>query len=191
MPLSQLIQKLIHLLEVGAVSRYLRFLLLGLVIIALVFVYDLRAYRNLASQEAMDTAQLARNLARGKGYTTLFIRPFSLYLVQSHSEAKAAGTPAAGSNLDFARIKYQPHPDLANPPVYPLMLAGLMKVLPFHYQVVTNKPFWSENSQFRRYQPDFQIALFNQILLLAVAGLTFFLARQLFDQNVAWLSALL
>ena len=38
----------------------------------------------------MDAAQLARNIAEGKGYTTLFIRPFSLYLVQSHNEAKHA-----------------------------------------------------------------------------------------------------
>ena len=44
---------------------------------------------------------------------------------------------------------------------------------------------------FLRYQPDFQIAVFNEILLLVVVALTFFLARKLFDVNVAWLSALL
>ena len=33
--------------------------------------------------------------------------------------------------------------------------------------------------------------MFNEILLLVVAALTFFLARKLFDANVAWLSALL
>ena len=31
------------------------------------------------------------------------------------------------------------HPDLANPPVYPVMLAGLMKMLPFHWPVETQK----------------------------------------------------
>ena len=138
----------------------------------------------------MDSAQLARNLAEGKGYTTLFIRPFSLYLVQSHNEAKHAAAPAT-TNLDFAQIKYHPHPDLANPPVYPVVLAGLMKVRPFRYPVELKKPFWSENSHFWRYQPDFQIAVFNEMLLLAVVVLTFFLARKLFDVNVAWLAALL
>jgi 4-amino-4-deoxy-L-arabinose transferase-like glycosyltransferase len=93
--------------------------------------------------------------------------------------------------VDFAHIKYTPHPDLANPPVYPIVLAGLMKVLPFRYPVELKKPFWSNNNQFYRYQPDFQIAVFNEILLLAAVGLTFFLARKLFDVNVAWLSALL
>jgi len=72
--------------------------------------------------------------------------------------------------------------------VYPLVLAGLMKVLPFHYPIELKKPFWSDNSRFWRHQPDFQIAMFNQILLLVVVALTFFLARKLFDVNVAWLS---
>ncbi len=191
MPLSQLIQKLIHMLEFGALARYLRFLLLGLVVLGMALVYDLRAYRNLASPEAMDSAQLARNLAEGKGYTTSFIRPFSLYLVKSHNEARHAAAPAGTNDLDFALIKDHPHPDLANPPVYPLVLAGLMKVLPFHYPVELKKPFWSDSSRFWRYQPDFLITVFNQILLLVVVALTYLIARKLFDTNVAWLSALL
>jgi hypothetical protein len=190
MPLRELIQKLIHMTEAGTGSRYLRFIILGLAVVGLVLVYDLRAYRNLATQEAMDSAQLARNIANGKGYTTLFIRPFSLYLVQSHNEARHVAAPAT-TNVDFALIKYTSHPDLANPPVYPIVLAGLMKVLTFQYPVDLKKPFWSNNSQFWRYQPDFQIAVFNEILLLAVVVLTFFFARKLFDMNVAWLTALL
>jgi len=190
MPLRELIQKLIHMSEVGAGSRYLRFLVLGLAVVGLALVYNLRAYRNLATPEAMDSAQLARNIADGKGYTTLFIRPFSLYLVQSHNQAKHAAAPAT-TNLDFAQIKFNPHPDLANPPVYPVVLAGLMTVRSFRYPVELMKPFWSDNSHFWRYQPDFQIAVFNEVLLLVVVVLTFFLARKLFDVNVAWLAALL
>ena len=190
MPLRELLQKLIHMSEVGAGSRYLRFLVLGLAVVGLALVYNLRAYRNLATQEAMDSAQLARNIADGKGYTTLFIRPFSLYLVQSHNQAKHAAAPAT-TNLDFAQIKFNPHPDLANPPVYPVVLAGLMTVRSFRYPVELMKPFWSDNSHFWRYQPDFQIAVFNEVLLLVVVVLTFFLARKLFDVNVAWLAALL
>jgi hypothetical protein len=189
MPAGELIQNLIHKVEVGAGSRYLRFIMLGLAVVILVLLYDLRAYRNLATQEAMDAAQLARNISEGHGYTTLFIRPLSLYLVQSHNVARYAGAPAS-TNVDFAQIKTA-HPDLANPPVYPVVLAGLMKVLPFKYGVELKRPFWSDNSRFWRYQPDFLIAVFNEILLLALVVLTFLLARRLFDANVAWLSALL
>lgn len=85
---------------------------------------------------------------------------------------------------------------MPTPRVYPLVLAGLMKVWPFHYAVDTTHAFWSRvkdqsQREFVRYQPDFIIAVFNQILFVGVAILVFLLARRLFDREVAWLSALL
>ena len=189
MYIGEWVQNLIHKLEVGAGRRVLRNALLTLVVMALAVLYDLRAYRNFSTPEAMDTAQLARNIADGKGYTTSFIRPLSLYLVQRNTEARQAGAPVR-AGADFAQIQ-APHPDLANPPVYPVMLAGLMKVLPFHFDVETKKKFWSDGGRFQRYQPEFLIAVFNEILLLVVMALTFLLARKLFDPAAAWLSALL
>src|SRR5208282_849593 len=189
MYIGEWVQNLIHKLEVGAGRRVLRSAVLTLVVMALVVLYDLRAYRNFSTPEAMDTAQLARNIADGKGYTTLFIRPLSLYLVQKNNEARRAGAPVS-AGADFAQIQ-APHPDLANPPVYPTVLAGLMKVLNFHFDVEMKKPFWSEDGRFQRYQPDFLIAVFNEVLLLVVMALTFLLARKLFDPAAAWLSALL
>ena len=84
------LQDAIHKLEEGTWARYLKIAAFSVAIVFLVLIYNLYAYRNLATPEAMDSAQLARNLAEGNGYTTLFIRPFSLYLVQSHNQAKAA-----------------------------------------------------------------------------------------------------
>src|SRR5208282_6224915 len=140
MYIGEWVQNLIHKLEVGAGRRILRIATLTLVVMALAVLYDLRAYRNFSAPEAMDTAQLARNIADGKGFTTLFVRPFSLYLVQRRNEASQAGAPVR-AGADFAQIQTA-HPDLANPPVYPVMLAGLMKVLPFHFNVEMKKPFW-------------------------------------------------
>jgi 4-amino-4-deoxy-L-arabinose transferase-like glycosyltransferase len=183
------LQDWIHKLEEGVWARYVKIAAFGVAILFLGLTYDFRAYRNFATPEAMDSAQLARNLAEGKGYTTLFIRPFSLYLVQSHNQAQAVDV-LASAGTDFAKIK-TPHPDIANPPVYPLALAGLMKVLPFHYPLNLKNGFWSNGGSFWRYEPDFLIASFNEVLLLVVVGLTFFLARRLFDNSVAWLSAFL
>jgi hypothetical protein len=186
MPLIEIIQNLIHKLEVGVGRQFFRAAALLLAIVALAMCYDVHAYRNLTTLEGMDAAQLARNISEGKGYTTLFIRPLSLALVQKHNEA---GQPdLTNTNSDFARLNTA-HPDLANPPVYPVLLAGLMKVRPFHYAVDLKKPFWSDNGAFSRYQPDFLIAVFNQFLLVTAVVLTFFLARKLFDAGVAWLSA--
>jgi 4-amino-4-deoxy-L-arabinose transferase-like glycosyltransferase len=64
-----------------------------------------------------------------------------------------------------------------------------MKVLPFDYTITTTKPFWSNGGRFWRFKPDFMIAVFNQLLFLAVITLVFFLARRLFDPAVAWLSS--
>jgi hypothetical protein len=189
MPLSEMIQMLIHKLEVGAGSRYLRYFALVCAVIGLALLYDLRAYRNLAAPEAMDSAQLARNISEGKGYTTSFVRPLSLFLLQKHAGAQSPtfGTNAAPGAAQFGTK----HPDISNPPVYPLLLAAAMKVLPFDYTVNSKSSFWGNNGSFWRYQPDFFIALLNQLLLLICVVLTFFLAKSLFDSNVAWLSAIL
>src|SRR5207249_9749707 len=68
-------------------------------------------------------------------------------------------------------------------PVYPFILAGLMKVLPFHWEIPGGVPFL-------RYQPEVLIGFFNQTLFFAAIFLVFRLARRLFDSSVAWVSAL-
>ncbi len=116
MPLPFL-QDVLHKLEVGGGMRYFRVGLAALGVVLLIVGYNWRAYRNLATPEAMDAAQLARNIAQGKGYTTLFVRPFSMFLVKQHNLEKQ-GPPEVGKVADLAEIRGM-HPDLANPPVYP------------------------------------------------------------------------
>jgi Dolichyl-phosphate-mannose-protein mannosyltransferase len=182
-------QDIIHYLEVGAGKRYLRFLLPCIVILTVAVLYDFRAWKNFSAPEAMDSAQLARNIADGKGYTTQFIRPLSLYLVQAKNETKQVSS-SSPDLPDYARVKTA-HPDLANPPIYPLVLAGLMKIFHFHYAVDLKSVFWANNGFFARYQPDFIIGIFNELLFFAAAVATYFIARKLFDARVAWLTMVL
>lgn len=167
------LQEIIHRFEEGAGARYVKLVAILIILGAVGVLYDLRAYRNLSSPEAMDSAQLGRNLAEGKGYTTHFVRPFSMHLLQKHR--------ADGKGL----VKTD-HPDLANAPVYPLLLAGLMKanVLP-KYQDTT------EVKRFQTYKPDLGIAIFNQVLLLLSSVVLYLLATRLFDKLVGGLSAVL
>lgn len=204
------LQDLIHRLEVGPWFRHLRIALSCLAVVMLVVGYNWRSFRNLGSQEAMDAAQLARNFSEGKGYTTLFVRPFSMHLVQKRNEAKLGVVPA-GARVDYARVRDQ-HPDLANPPVYPVVLAGWMKVyttalkgaekvrgllpefiggkLPEFTDSLDNS-LWRRDGQFAWHPHDFLIGLLNQGLFFTVIVLMFFLARRLFDRAVAWTSAVL
>lgn len=188
------IQDFIHKFEQGG-GRGPRIIFVALVVCLLLLGYNWRGYRNFGTQEAMDAAQVGRNLAEGQGFTTHFVRPFSIYLVKQHNQDSMK--PAADGKIpDYAQLEGM-HPDLANAPFYPAVLAGLMKVLPFRFEVNLQDAFWSIPAmrpteavprQFVRYQPDFLISLFNQLLLVAVAVLTFLLARRLFDSGVAWLA---
>ena len=182
-----LLQESIHKLEVAGGTRYLKIGLAALGVIAVLALYNFQSFKNMASQEAMDSAQLARNIAEGKGYTTLFVRPLSMYLFKRHNEL---APDAVDKRLgELSRIKTS-HPDISNPPVYPMMLAGLMKVLPFRYPIPAKpKIFWSAKGDFWRYQPDFLISAFNQLLFLGAIIAFFFLAKRLFDSRIAWTSA--
>ena len=190
MMISERIQALIHATEVGGGSRIVRNFTLVVALLGLTFLYDIRAYKNFNSPEAMDAAQVARNLEQGRGYSTDFIRPFSLFLIQRHNRTAQPGQTLATNGLDLAQIT-TPHPDLANPPLYPTVLAGLFKLHQPNWAVETRKPFWTEGGHFARYAPEFRIAIFNQLLFMGVVGLTFLIARKLFDEMAAWLAATL
>ena len=184
-----MIQNWIHRIEEGGGLRYLKYGLIILLGAGLVVGYNLRRFKNMSNAEAMDTAQLARNLATHRGYNTLFVRPFSMYLVEK-ADADRNGPPTLGDTRDRSRIRDQMHPDLANPPVYPLLLAGLMKASPkFQYQAAGTQKIWNRKGAFAMYEPDFLIGLFNQALFFIAVVIVFFMAKRLFDREVAWTSA--
>ena len=183
------LQEFIHRLEEGSFSRIVQWIFVALLIVAIAVAYDIRAFKNLSSADAMDAAQLARNLAEGRGYVTGNITPFSMYLVKQRHDEQIEKRAAAGikiepgDHLDEMKLRNN-HPDLANAPLYPWLLSLYMKVVPFNYSIVPGQPF-------ERYQPDLMIALFNQVLMVLCAVMVFVLATSLFDTAVAWLSMLL
>ena len=166
------VQEIIHSLEEGKWAKRIRGLVLLLLIGSLGLVYYLNLTRSFTAPEAMDAAQLARNIAEGRGYTTQFIRPLSLDILRQQG---------AVSDVEL-RSKF---PDITNPPVYPMLLAGLMKVLPFEFEIDLQKA-----NEFKRYQPEFLIWLLNQALFFVALIQVFRLGEKLFDQPVAWCAAL-
>jgi hypothetical protein len=210
-----MLQKFIHNLEMGAGGRILRLAVALIAMAAMAVFYDLRAFKNLATEEGMDAAQLARNLSEGRGYTTHFVRPLSVFFVQRQAERRLerlyqglsmdhqklftnwveqrrmdSTNPAPAQLEEFLKKREQwnrvaflasPHPDLANAPIYPALLAVLLKLMPFEYDPGSGK--------FAVYKPDLWITMFNQALLLVAVCQVYFLSRRWFDGAVAWVSA--
>lgn len=129
-------------------------------------------FRGLEKREAMDQAQLARNLFRGEGYVTSVIRPLSLWHLQQQGWAQ-----------DDPRL-LPAHPDLVNPPVYPQILAWLFKLLPEN--VFTFKPK-DEIMPAERWV----ILPFGQACFLVSLLLVYLWTKQMFDRRVAGTAALL
>lgn len=164
------LQELIHKLEEGEGAKYIRLAFFLLVLLGLTALWHLREAKNYGTIEAMDAGQLARNIADGRGYSTDFVRPLSIALIRQHR-----GTEES--------LLKTPHPDIANAPVYPVILAGLMKVLPMQWQI-NSATFW-------RYQPEIWIGCFNQLLFFLALYQVYRLASRLFDRAVGFLALLL
>jgi hypothetical protein len=188
-------QEFIHKWEVGAGQRLVTVTAAILAFVGLAVWYDVRAFRGLSTVEGMDAAQLARNIARGEGYKTSFIRPFSVHLVKSRQEARTGENQGtSGTNGDVTAEQAKPAtvdkaedkrpPDVTNAPLFPALLAGVLKAMPFDY------PDLILAKSFTVYTPDAWIAGFNQLLLLGVLVLVFRLGRSLFDAPVGWMSVL-
>ncbi|MEN9678847.1 MAG: hypothetical protein RIS76_4743 [Verrucomicrobiota bacterium] len=169
------IQTLVHFLELGAGQVWLRRLVAVVCVVLLAVIYQTTEARNFAAPDAMDAAQLGRNLAEGRGFTTGFIRPLSLHLLQDRA-LERGGDPQA--------ILTAPHPDLENPPVYPLLLAALFKVMPaqFRYGLPTDQFF-------RRPYAEVIISAVNLGVFALIIMLVASLGRRLFDPTVGFLAA--
>lgn len=165
------LQEWIHRLEEGKGARVVRWFLTVMAFGLLALLYDVYCFRNLNNAEAMDAAQLGRNIAEGRGFTTSCVRPLSMTLVGRRQPDKSA-------------LLKQGHPDISNPPVYPCLLAGLLKVAPGKQDLAAIK-------NFNVVPADLTIAIVNQLLLGLGAMLVFRMAREWFNRPAAWMSAVL
>ena len=88
-PVSEQVQDLIRSMEEGALAAILLRVIVVLGFIGLAMFYNLTRFEGFSTQEAMESAHLARQMAEGKGYTTDSIRPFCLHLLQQGNPAQA------------------------------------------------------------------------------------------------------
>ena len=111
-PLFERVQDWIFRLDVGFGVQWFRLGLFCLLVLLIILVYNGTRFYGLRDREAMDLAQLARNLARGRGYVTEFVRPLDVWYLNSIGKP----TLEPGHNAI---------PELWTPPLYPLVVAAI------------------------------------------------------------------
>ncbi len=182
------LQSILHTMEEGKGSMVLRLIPLVIALFVIFLIYNFAVYRGLDDPQSMDNAQLARQIVRGQGFTTLFIRPNALG--QFNALATAAAAKAGNGNPpELFPIDRYPSgtprvlPDTYNAPGYPYLLAAWFRVIRPDFNQDPNAIAGAH-----MYAGDRSIPWFNQIFLLLSAGLVFLLGLRVFDQRVAWLS---
>jgi hypothetical protein len=156
---ADFIQRTVHMLEAGQLAAWLRrALLLGIIgAVAMVYLYH---FRGLATSDAMDQAQIGRELARGHGWRTQFVRPRAIALLQANGR-------------DVPKRIWT---DTYNAPLPPVVDALALLFVKSHWQL-TPRDLVSI--------ADEAIVVASLILFLGSVVVLFFLARRLFDQRLA------
>lgn len=179
-------QNILRAVEVGEAQVLVRIIPLTLTVLIIALLYNFSIYHGLNDAQSMDNAQLARQIVRGEGFTTKFLRPHAI--TQLHDYAISQSLVNGGSNQLFPPDRFPQGtprllPDTYNAPGYPCLLAA------WFYLVQPNFDQSVEDMYARHiYSGDRWIPPLNQIFMVLTALVVFTLGRQLFDNRVAWMA---
>jgi hypothetical protein len=177
-------QQAIYTLEEGGGAVWLRRLLLGFGFLILAAWFDISKFHGFDNPEAMDSAQIARQIDQGQGFTTLFVRPLALAQLRDLAYRRQGGDLGSEAPASAAPHSFAGMPDTFNPPLFPGVEAALFKVTGVDLTIPPQSI-----SKLRRFAPEMVVLLFNQACLALTAALLLIVGRLLFDRRVAWLGA--
>lgn len=165
-PFESKIQDIVYNVDVGIGLRLIKLGLYLLFLLSIMVLYTATQFRGLKEAEAMDQAQLGRNLMQRGKLITQFIRPASMWYLIEHSPQQ--------------NPQMREHPDIVHPPVYPAILAAGFKLM--------GGAFTDEKAA-RTFPPEQWVVVpVNLLFTVATGLLVFLLARRLFDPRVALLA---
>ncbi|HEY1770097.1 MAG TPA: glycosyltransferase family 39 protein [Chthoniobacterales bacterium] len=160
---ADFIQRNIHALEMGRAAVWVRRLLALLLVVGLALFYFIHEFRGLATAQAMDQAQIGRELIRGHGWATKFARPLAAGQLERHGK-----DPAQKVWIDTY-----------NAPLPPLIDALALLPVKSHLTMTTRDIL---------YVGDKVIVAVSILFFLASVVVLFLIARRLFDRSLALMS---
>lgn len=182
------IQGAVYSVDVGVMRKILMRVAFGSVVLLLAVFYLLTQFRGLAHAEAMDYAQLARQMAIGEGFTTKFIRPVALAQLRERNADKAGIKEPIGTGAGLNRaleMDFQKIPDTVNAPLYPFVLSLWMKL---YWPGLMHPDKFENQGQLKEYGVDRWVAIFGILCTLVTAFLIYSWAKRMFDIRVAYIS---
>jgi hypothetical protein len=160
-PFAVKVQDLVYNVEVGLGLRIVQGVLYALLILGVMVGFTAKRFAGLKDAEAMDQAQLARNLMESHRLVTQNVRPASMWYLIENSRQHAP--------------QMDRHPDIVNPPLYPALLSvGFL---------ATRGAFASENIS-GVFRPEQWIMVpFGHLCTLLSGLFVYLLGRRLFDNR--------
>lgn len=156
-----------HFIAGALIRRSLFFIVL--IILTLGNLFTL--FRGLNSPQAMDQAQIAREIARGNGFATKMIRPVAYY------QAEKTGRRT---------VPLQGFQDTYHSPLNPLLNAAVLKL------IGADKPnSWQMSDNEMVYPLDRVIASVCTLFFLIAIGVNYLLISRIFDPKIAGVCAIL
>lgn len=149
------------------IRRSLFFLILILLTLGNLFTL----FKGLNSPQAMDQAQIAREIARGNGFTTKMIRPVAYYQAEKKEKRSV-------SLLGFQ--------DTYHSPLNPLLNAAVLKLLG-----ADDSDAWQMGENEMVYPLDRVIATVSTLFFLMAIGVNYLLISRIFDAKIAGVCAIL
>lgn len=141
------------------------------VVIAISFFYLWIDFRGLSHADGIDQAQIAREVARGNGFVSKFIRPVALYQLNKKL-ATDGEEPAYFSGFL----------DTFHAPLNPLFNSLVLFL---------GKGSWEYDGESVIYGMDMLIAGASMVLLLCSIGISYLLISRVFDARIAGVTAFL
>ncbi len=161
MGLETNLQMFLHAFEQGRAVVWIRRLVIAMFVGLLAMMWFVFKFNGFAAPEAMDQAQIGRQLASGQGFTTLYARPLAMHL-----ELLRTGT------VDV------PMPEISQAPLGPILNAIIFRASGMNLAFNPGEPV---------YTPERFITVAGFLFFAGSLLLSYFLGRRLFDPRLALL----